>query len=218
VRLSARRAAGWLALVALVELAARALVYATAPASPLAAHLQGQLGGPQPVVVVLVAVLVAVALSVGVLWLASLGVRERWELSDPSLRGRLPRLDLRRVVVRAGVLWLASMLLFATIESWLHLRAGLGLHGLSCLVGPVHRSVIPVSAALALLAAAAVSAGEHLLRWMRRVVARVLAGRPRRRRRVAPVLRPAVVDCPLRAAVLRPAGPRPPPVLSGSTY
>lgn len=212
------RATGWLALVALITLAARTLVYALAPASPLATHLGGELGGPRPVIVVLVAALAAIAMSVGVLWLASIGARERWALSEPSLRGDAPRIDLRPVAVRAGGLWLATMVLFAAVESWLHLRAGLGLHGLTCLVGPVHRCVIPVAAALALVAAASVTAGQHLLRWMRRVVARVLAGRPRRRRRIVAVLCPAAAAPPPRGPVLRAVGPRPPPCLSGSTY
>ena len=42
---------------------------------------------------------------------------------------------------------------FAMFESYLHWRAGIGFHGLSCLVGPVHRNAIPLLAALALAAA-----------------------------------------------------------------
>ena len=65
-------------------------------------------------------------------------------------------------------------------ESYLHWRAGIGFHGLSCLVGPVHRNAIPLLAALALAAAALAEAAEHLLAWMRAVV------RELRRRRLVP--------------------------------
>jgi hypothetical protein len=65
-------------------------------------------------------------------------------------------------------------------ESYLHWRAGIGFHGLSCLVGPVHRNAIPLLAALALAAAALAEAIQHLLAWMRAVMREL-----RRRRLVA---------------------------------
>ena len=52
-------------------------------------------------------------------------------------------------------------------------RAGLGWHGLHCLVGPVHRDAIPLLAALSLVAVALFAAVEHLLGWMRRTLARL---------------------------------------------
>jgi hypothetical protein len=73
-----------------------------------------------------------------------------------------------------------SSLAFAMFESYLHWRAGIGFHGLSCLVGPVHRNAIPLLAALALAAAALAEAAQHLVAWMRAVV------RELRRRRLAP--------------------------------
>ena len=62
-------------------------------------------------------------------------------------------------------------------ESYLHWRAGLGFHGLSCLVGPVHRNAIPLLAALALVAAALAEAVLHLIGWMRAAARELL--RPR---------------------------------------
>ena len=73
------------------------------------------------------------------------------------------------------------------LESYLHWRAGLGWHGLHCLLGPVHRDAIPVLGALSLLAVAAHGAIEHLLAWARRLVALLAARLPapaRRRARV----------------------------------
>ena len=83
-------------------------------------------------------------------------------------------------------------------ESYLHWRAGIGFHGLSCLVGPVHRNAIPLLAALALAAAALAEAAEHLLAWARAVVREL-----RRRRLVAATLRPLCSDLVARAAARR---------------
>jgi hypothetical protein len=104
------------------------------------------------------------------------------------------------------------MLAFALLESTIHWRAGLGWHGLHCLTGPVHRDAIPVLGAFSLVAAAFVGALEHVLAWMRRVVA-VLAGR----RRLVPVLPPRRPGVPVqRPAAL--VSPRPsargPPLLA----
>jgi hypothetical protein len=95
------------------------------------------------------------------------------------------------------------------LESYLHWRAGLGWHGLHCLIGPVHRDAIPVVAGLSLFATAAHAAFEHLLAWARRLVA-LLAAR-------LPVLQGAT---PIFSSTARPrslrvasaAAPRGPPV------
>ena len=166
----------WPAVVALLVLIARWLAYALAP-SPLARVLERSAGGPSLVVVTLVSLGVAVLGSVLVVWLAALGVRERARLRPERVA---PRLRLRRLGLRAVGLYLASSFAFAMFESYLHWRAGIGFHGLSCLVGPVHRNAIPLLAALALAAAALAEAGEHLLAWARAVV------RELRRRRLAP--------------------------------
>ena len=167
----------WPALVALLVLCARVLAYALEP-SPLARVLERSAGGPGLVAVALVSLGVAATGSILVVWLASLGVRERARLHPERVA---PRLRLRRLAVRAVTLYVASALAFAYFESYLHWRAGLGWHGLSCLVGPVHRNAVPILAALALLAAALAEAAGHVLAWMR-AVAREL-----RRRRLVPL-------------------------------
>jgi hypothetical protein len=156
----------WPAVVALLVLTARWLAYALAP-SPLARVLEHSAGGPSLVAVTLTSLALAVLGSAFVVWLAALGVRERARLAPDRVA---PSLRLRRLAFRAAALYVASSLAFATFESYLHWRAGIGFHGLSCLVGPVHRNAIPLLAALALIAAALAEAVEHLVAWMRAVV------------------------------------------------
>jgi hypothetical protein len=193
----------WPAAIALLVLCARVLAYALAP-SPLARVLERSAGGPSLVTIALVSLGLAAAASTLVVWLASLGVRERARLRPERVA---PALRLRRLGLRAVVLYVASSLAFALFESYLHRRAGLGFHGLSCLFGPVHRNAIPLLAALALVAAALAEAAGHVLAWMR-AVAREL-----RRRRQVPLpipLRfaaPAAPDGRLRAARPRPRAP-----------
>jgi hypothetical protein len=173
-----RRAIGWLCVVAAFELVTRTIVYALAPSPLLAARhgLTSALGGPRFSVVLLVAAIVGGLIAVGVVWVASMGVRERWELAADRPLGPRPAISLRRLVARAAGLTLAGWLMFAGVESVIHLRAGLGFHGLDCLVGPVHRNALPVVAGLSLIASALASAVELVWRWMRRTVARF--GRP----------------------------------------
>jgi hypothetical protein len=178
----------WPGVVALLVLTARWLAYALAP-SPLASRLEGSAGGPRLVVVTLVSLGLAVVVSALVLWLASLGVRERQRLRPERVA---PRLRLWRLALRSVLLFAVSSLAFALFESYLHWRAGIGFHGLSCLVGPVHRNAIPLLASLALAAAALAEAVSHLLGWMRAVV------RELRRRRLA--------AAPLRVRSLRRLG------------
>ena len=163
--------------VALLVLVARWLAYALAP-SPLAQALEQRAGGPGIVTVTLVSLGVAAVGSTAVVWLAALGVRERARLRPARVA---PSLRLRRMALHAAALYVASCTAFATLESYMHWRAGLGFHGPSCLVGPVHRNVLPLLAAMALLAAALAEAFGHLLAWAR-AVARELG-----RRRLAPV-------------------------------
>ena len=210
----ARSLLGWTGLVAGLVLATRVVVYALAQSTPLAARLSGRLGGPRPVVVAGIAALSALVLAGVLLWLAAMSVRERWALADPATRGRRPRLALRRFALRAGGLWVATALAFTAVESYIHWRAGLGFHGFGCLFGPVHVNAVPVSGALALIAAAAVGAAEHLLRWARRVVARALGARPRpARERIALVPPPARIVVPRTLFSFEPLLPRPPPAL-----
>jgi hypothetical protein len=166
----------WPAVVALLVLTARWLAYELAP-SPLARVLEQSAGGPSLVIVTLVSLGLTLLGSVLVVWLAAVGVRERARLAPERVA---PSLRLRRLGLRAVGLYLTGSLAFALFESYLHWRAGIGFHGLSCLVGPVHRNAIPLLAALALAAAALAEAVEHVLAWMRAVVHGL------RRRRFAP--------------------------------
>jgi hypothetical protein len=184
------RYALWPVTVALLVLCARVLAYALEP-SPLARVLERSAGGPGLVTVALVSLGVAATTSVLVVWLASLGVRERARLHPERVA---PRLRLRRLAVRTLALYVASCLAFAYFESYLHWRAGLGFHGLSCLVGPVHRNAIPILAALALLSAALAEAAGHVLAWMRAVV------RELRCRRLVPLPLPLRFAAPAAAA------------------
>lgn len=165
----------WPAVVALLVLTARWLAYELAP-SPLARVLEHSAGGPSLVIVTLVSLGLTLLGSVLVVWLAAVGVRERARLEPERVA---PSLRLRRLGLRTIGLYLASSFAFAMFESYLHWRAGIGFHGLSCLVGPVHRNAIPLLAALALAAAALAEAVEHVLAWMGAVV------RELRRRRLA---------------------------------
>ena len=159
-------------MVALLVLTARWLAYELAP-NPLARVLEHSAGGPSLVIVTLVSLGLTLLASVLVVWLAAIGVRESARLAPERVA---PRLRVRRLDPAVG-LYLASSLTFAMFESYLHWRAGIGFHGLSCLVGPVHRNAIPLLAALALAAAALAEAVEHVLAWMRAVVREL---RPRR--------------------------------------
>jgi hypothetical protein len=172
----ARTARGslWLGLVALLVLAARWLAYELAAPSPLAGRLQGSAGGAPLLTVTLVSIGLGLGVATAAVWLASLGVRERHRLRPERVA---PSLRIRRVAWNALVLYVSSSLAFAFFESYLHWRAGIGFHGLSCLVGPVHRNAIPLLAALAVAAAGLVEAAAHLYAWTKAAVRELL--RPR---------------------------------------
>jgi hypothetical protein len=188
----------WLGVVALLVLATRWLTYALAAPSPLTTRFQAAAGGPRLVVVTLVSLGLAAALSLAALWLAVLGVRERQRLRPER---ELPRIRLYRVAFRAIGLTVASSLAFALFESYVHRRAGLGFHGLSCLLGPVHRNALPLLAALALVAAALAEAAAHLYAWIRATARALLAPRVAVWRRA--------VRTPSSPGRLFPAPPRP---------
>ncbi len=166
-----RIASLWLAVGALVVLATRWIVYQLAP-SPLALALQHRAGGPRLLVVAVIGLGLAFLVGAAVVSLAALAVRERGLLEGRPLLVR-PRLGLVRLVARTLVLWAATALAFALLESTIHWREGLGWHGLHCLVGPVHADAVPILLALSLVAAAVVAAVEHVLSWLRRTLARL---------------------------------------------
>ena len=197
----------WLGPVALLVLAARWLTYALAPPSLLANRLEGTAGGPRLVVVTVVSLSLAAGVSAAAVWLAAVGVRERQRLRPER---ELPQMRLQHLAFRAVALTVASSLSFALVESYVHWRAGLGFHGLSCLFGPVHRNALPVLSALSLLVAALAEAVQHLHAWARAAVRALLA------RRLA-LFGPTQACSPLRrnlspAALFVRARPRAPPL------
>jgi hypothetical protein len=167
-----RKTTAWIGVTLLVTLGARTIAYAVSP-SPLAAEFEHRAGGPALPIVVAVSLALAVAVAAAVVWLASLGVRER-RLLEPRPLLDEPRLRLRALVVRAVALAAGSAVAFTLLESYLHWRAGLGWHGIHCLVGPVHTDALPILVALSLIAAALATALEHVLAWMRRTLARLM--------------------------------------------
>jgi hypothetical protein len=208
------RAAIWGALAASVVLAARAIVYALAPWQTLAVRrLEHQAGGPHLATVLIVSVAAAAVLAAAMLWLAVVAVRERLAL-EPRTLVAPPRLPVLRLALRAALFFAVTSVAFALFESYLHWRAGLGWHGLQCLVGPVHRDAVPVLGALSLLAVAGHAAVEHLLAWARRLVA-LLAARLPQLRGAGRVFTSTARLRSLRAGSV--AAPRGPPVGSFST-
>lgn len=210
--MTVRRALGWLGVVVLIELVARAIVYGLAPSAAEASRdLGGRLGGPGFTATLLVAVGLGAVLGSGLVWLASLGVRERWELATERPVGPAPRVGWLRLLRRALALTVVGWLAFAAIETTIHLQAGLGFHGLECLVGPVHRNALPVIGGIALLAACLTAAAGLVLGWMRRTVGRFVRPRPQARRSLS-LTRLAVLTAPRRTALALGAPPRGPPL------
>jgi hypothetical protein len=172
-----KRIAVWTVTTALVVLAARTVAYALEP-SPLARELQHQAGGPRLWVIVIVAAAGGIGIAAALVWLAALGVAERRLLERAAVVGVPARPRIGRLLGRWAALSVCSSAAFTLLESTLHWRAGLGWHGLSCLTGHVHRDALPILIALALVAAATVAAGEHVLAWLRRTLARLATARP----------------------------------------
>ena len=200
----------WSLVAAVVVLATHELVYALVPQSVLIAALERGEGGPQLAVPVTVGVLGVAALAATVLWLAVVAVRERLALEGRRL-ARAPTLGVPLIVGRAAALFLATSLAFALTESYIHWRAGLGWHGLNCLVGPVHRNAIPILGALSLLAASIHGALAYLLAWARRVFAQLATILHVRLGRLAVALPPELPGFRVGAGRL---GARGPPALA----
>jgi hypothetical protein len=202
------RAAVWTLLGVAVVLGTRVIVYALAPSqSQVLVSLEHQTGPPHVVGVLAGIAVLAAAMGAAALWVSVVAVRERVTLEHRELVDT-PRLRPWRLAARALALFAIASFAFAMLESYLHWRAGLGWHGLHCLIGPVHRDAIPVVAGLSLFAAAVHGAFEHLLAWVRRLVA-LLAPR-------LPVLRGATpifssTGRPRSARVGSAAAPRGPP-------
>ena len=171
--LTCLRVCGWLGVSAAAALVTRAIVYSFAPSTPLAADLAAATGRPS-LMLELVAFALAACVSVAILGTAAVAVAERRRL-DPRALSSSPAIEPLHVARVAVTIFVTSSLVFAVLESYVHWRAGLGLHGLRCLTGPMHRDALPFLAAFSLLASAVLSAGGHVLAWLRRTIARLIA-------------------------------------------
>jgi hypothetical protein len=206
------RGAPWFPSALLVVLLARWLGYAVSP-SPAARLLEHRAGGPGLPAIALVSLTLAAAVAVTICWLAALGIRERALLERRLLTAPPPRFRVGRTLAQALALGVCASLAGGLLEAYLHWRAGLGWHGLHCLLGPVHRNLIPFEFAFSFIAAAALAAAKHVAAWMRRTFALLRSVPAARRQRVASapvqVLHvPRMILCPGAGT------PRAPPALS----
>jgi hypothetical protein len=193
--LTPRRSLVWFVAAVLVVLLGRTIGYAAMP-SPLAELYARKAGGPALPEIALVALGLGVSVALAICWLAAIGVRERRLLERRALASPLPALRPERIVLRAFALWAVAAPAAGLLEAFIHWRAGLGWHGLHCLVGPVHRDLIPIIGALSLVAAAVIAAADHALGWMRRAFALVRGAQAR------VVLVPAI-PVPIESSALR---------------
>ena len=161
------------AAVALVVLVARSLAYAAEPGAT-ARFLQDRAGSPAVPAFALAALALGAALAIAVCWLAAVGVGERAILER---RPAQPFAAARTLGV-ALALTVVTCLVGGLLEATIHWRAGLGWHGLRCLIGPVHRDLLPIEAGLSFVAAGLMAAARHIGAWMRRTFARLAAQLP----------------------------------------
>jgi hypothetical protein len=187
-------------------LVARRLAYAVAPESALTARLEGVTAPPDPLIVTGIVLGIASMLSLAAVWFAAMGVAERHRLEPRAVAP--PPISPLRLAVRTVALFVSSSIAFAALESYIHVREGLGFHGIHCLVGPVHEDVLPFLAGLSLLAAALAAVLEHVLAWIRRSVALLVAAW--RSGRAAITSAPALA-APSSAPAVRANRPRGPP-------
>src|SRR5439155_9396775 len=129
----------------------------------------------------LVSLALGASIAIAICWLAAIGVRERALLERRTLTAPARPLRVGRALALGAALSVATSSAGGLLEAYLHWRAGLGWHGLHCLVGPVHRDAGPILGALSLLAVATHGAVEHLVAWARRLVALIAARLPRLR-------------------------------------
>jgi hypothetical protein len=187
--MSRARIAIWSLAAVLVIAAARQLAYALA-GDAVAHRLAGEGGGANPVWIAAAALAACAVAAIAGVWLVAIGVRERCRLDLERWAAPAPLRPLR-IAVRAGALGLATNAGFALVESCVHYEQGLGWMGLRCIRGPIHADAAPILVGLSLLAAALISAAEHVLLALRRavalhVLARRAALRPGKLRRARP--------------------------------
>jgi hypothetical protein len=197
---------------ALVVLLARTIAYALSP-SPAARLLEQRAGGPALPLVALVSLTLAVSVALVICWLAALAVRERALLERRVLAGPAPRFDVSRTLALAVGLSISTSIAGGLFEAYVHWRAGLGWHGLQCIVGPVHRDLLPIECGLSLVAAAILGAAEHVGAWMRRTFA-LLRALPARLWVLSAVVAPIPPDTPRPTLRFAAGSPRAPPALS----
>ena len=202
----------WLLAAVLVVLSARWLGYAVSP-SPAARLLEHRAGGPSLPAIALVTLTLGAGIAVTICWLAALGIRERALLERRMLTAPPPRFRVGRMLAQAFVLAACTSFAGGMLEAYIHWRAGLGWHGLHCLLGPVHRDLLPFETAFSFIAAAVLAAAQHVAAWMRRTFALLRPLRAARRLHIpsAPVHSldvPRTILCPAAGT------PRAPPALS----
>jgi hypothetical protein len=202
----------WAVAGALVVLCARWLAYAVVP-SPTARLLEQRAGGPGLPGIALVSLSLGAGIAIAISWLAALGIRERALLEQRVLTAAPPRLRGGRVLAQALALAVSTSLAGGLLEAYIHWRAGLGWHGLHCVLGPVHRDLLPFEGALSFIAAAVLAAGAHVAAWMRRTFA-LLRALPSPRRLHVPLSTVYVPDVPRRNLCRAAGTPRAPPALS----
>jgi hypothetical protein len=201
------KASCWFAAGAVVVLLTRSIAYAVSP-SPGARVLEHRAGGPGLPVLTLVALTLGGAFAVVICWLAAFGVRERALVE----RRAAPRFRPFRTLALGLALAVSTSLAGGLFEAYLHWRAGLGWHGLHCVFGPVHRDLWPIATALSLIAAAVLTAAEHVLAWMRRTFALLRSIPPRLA--AAAVADTRLFDTPSPTRRASVGNPRAPPALS----
>jgi hypothetical protein len=208
----ATRALGFGGPAALVILLARTLAYSLSP-SPAARVLEQRAGGPSLPMLTLVSLALGATVAIVICTLAALGVRERALVERRRLAAPRPSFDPTRAFVLALALAIATSLGGGLLEAYVHWRAGLGWHGLQCIVGPIHRDLLPLEAALSFVAAAVLAAAAHVVAWMRRTFS-LLRALPPRAAVCAAVALPATEDLPPAIVRVGAGTPRAPPARS----
>jgi hypothetical protein len=165
----------WALAAVFVIAASRQIAYALAGAA-VAQRLAGDGGGTAPVWIAVGALAACAALACVGTWLVAIGVRERCRLELECWAAPAP-LQPACVAARAAALALATNAGFALVESCIHYHEGFGWMGLRCIEGPIHVDAAPILVGLSLVAAALVTAAEHVLRALRRAAARQVIGR-----------------------------------------
>jgi hypothetical protein len=197
---------------AIVVLLARVIAYALEP-SPSGRVLEHEAGGPALPVLTLVFLALGATLAVAICWLAALGVRER-ALLEPRRLARPPSsFHAGRALALALCLSVATSTAGGFLEAYIHWRAGLGWHGLHCVIGPLHRNLIPIETGLSFVAAALIEAAMHVVSWMRRTFALLREVPPRPMAR-ALATHPTELDVPRTGLRLGAVAARAPPALA----